>query len=160
MQVFADWLRYYNDHDVAPGLEALEKMRAFYLKGIDILKDAVNLPGVALHSLLRGMIEQGAELYSPCKEPYEMLKAVVVSGKSLVFTQNHEAGETKIRSHQIAEPRACKRIAGYDAEALCLSTMLREMPCGREKTMPYRNPADGAPITTEHLKVGTCFGFL
>lgn len=51
MQAFADWLRYYNDHDVAPGLEALEKMRAFYLKGIDILKDAVSLPGVALHYL-------------------------------------------------------------------------------------------------------------
>lgn len=29
-QTFADWLRYYNDLDEAPGLEALEKMRAFY----------------------------------------------------------------------------------------------------------------------------------
>ena len=42
MQTFADWLRCYNDLDVAPGLEALEKMRAFYTdKGIDVLKDAV-----------------------------------------------------------------------------------------------------------------------
>ena len=42
MSTFADWLRYYNNLDVAPGLEALEKMRAFYTeKGIDILKDAV-----------------------------------------------------------------------------------------------------------------------
>ena len=30
MQTFADWLRYSNNLDVAPGLEALEKMRAFY----------------------------------------------------------------------------------------------------------------------------------
>ena len=30
MCTFADWLRYYNNLDVAPGLEALEKMRAFY----------------------------------------------------------------------------------------------------------------------------------
>ena len=45
MKTFADWLRYYNNLDVAPGLEALEKMRAFYTeKGIDILKDAVSLP--------------------------------------------------------------------------------------------------------------------
>ena len=29
-QKFADWLRYYNDLEVAPGLEALKKMRAFY----------------------------------------------------------------------------------------------------------------------------------
>ena len=50
MRTFADWLSYYNNLDVAPGLEALEKMRNFYTeKGIDILKDAVSLPGVSLH---------------------------------------------------------------------------------------------------------------
>ena len=44
MCTFADWLRYYNNLDEAPGLEALEKMRAFYTdKGIDILKDAVSI---------------------------------------------------------------------------------------------------------------------
>ena len=50
MRTFADWLRYYNDLDVAPGLDALEKMKSFYTeKGIDILKDAVSIPGVSLH---------------------------------------------------------------------------------------------------------------
>ena len=54
---------------MVPGLEALEKMRTFYVeKGIDILKAAVNLPGVSMHYLLRGTIEREAELYSPCKE--------------------------------------------------------------------------------------------
>jgi len=82
----ADWLRYYIDRDVAPGLEALEKMRAFYTaKGIDILKDTVSLPRVSLHYLLRGTIEHGTELYSPCKEAYGMLKDAVVGGQSLVF---------------------------------------------------------------------------
>jgi len=54
MRTFSDWLRYYNNLDVAPGLEALEKMRNFYTeKGIDILKVClVNL--VSLHYLLRG----------------------------------------------------------------------------------------------------------
>ena len=116
MRIFADWLRYYNNLDVAPGLEALEKMRAFYTeKGIDILKDAVSIPGVSLHYLLRGCVEKGAELYSPCKEAYEMLKEAVVGGPSLVFTRYHEVGVTKIRSHRIAEPRLCKNILGYDA---------------------------------------------
>ena len=55
MRTFVDWLRYYNDLDVAPGLEALEEMRSFYTeKGIEILKDAVSIPGVSLHYLLRG----------------------------------------------------------------------------------------------------------
>ena len=55
MRIFTDWLCYYNNLDVAPGLEALEKMKSFYTeRGIDILKDAVSLPGVSLHYLLRG----------------------------------------------------------------------------------------------------------
>ena len=58
MQTFADWLRYYNDLDVAPGLEALEEMRALYkAKGMDILKDADSLPGVSLYYLLRETVK-------------------------------------------------------------------------------------------------------
>lgn len=98
MQTFADWLRYYNDLDVTPGLEALEKKRTFYTdKGIDILNDAVSIPGVSLHYLLRGSIERGAEIYSPRKEAYEMLK-LAVDRQSLVFTRHQKAGVTKIRS--------------------------------------------------------------
>ena len=48
MRTFADWLSYYNNLDVAPGLEALGKMRAFYNeKENDILKDALSIPGVS-----------------------------------------------------------------------------------------------------------------
>ena len=139
MRTFADWLRYYNNLDVAPGLEALERMRAFYTeKGIDILKDAVSIPGVSLHYLLRGAVERGAELYSPGKEAYEMLKGAVVGGPSLVFTRYHEVGVTKIRSHQTAEPRLCQHILGYDANALYLSTMLEKCPAGRKRWFTTR----------------------
>ena len=83
MQTFADWLRYHNDLDVVPALEALKKMRGFYAeKGIDVFKDAVSIPGVSLYYLLRGSIERGADLWSPCKEAYEMLKNAVVGGPS------------------------------------------------------------------------------
>ena len=59
MYTFADWLRYYNNLDVAPGLEAFEKMRAFYTeKGIDILKDAVSISGVSLHYLPLGFRQE------------------------------------------------------------------------------------------------------
>jgi len=81
--------------------------------------------------LLRGAVERGADLYSPGKEAYEMLKEAVVGGPSLVFTRYHEAGVTRIRSHQISEPRLCKKIVGLDANVLYLSTMLKDMPCGK-----------------------------
>ena len=138
MRTFKDWLEYYNNLDVAPGLEALEKMKAFYIeKGIDILKDAVSIPGVSLHYLLKGAIERKAELYAPSEEAYGMLKGAVVGGPSLVFTRYHEAGKTGIRSHQYPDSKLCENIQGYDANALYLSTMLNYMPCGKEKVVHY-----------------------
>ena len=162
MKTFKDWVRYYNNLDVAPGLEALEKMRNFYTeKGIDIMKDAVSIPGVSLHYLLRGAIERNAELYSPSKEAYDMLKEAVVGGPSLVFTRYHEVGKTRIRSHQKAEPKLCQNILGYDANALYLSTMLREMPCGKERVVHYTGEyqIDGAPVLTHRLKERSWFGY-
>ena len=39
METLADWLRYYNILDLAPGLESLERMRACYTaEGIAILR--------------------------------------------------------------------------------------------------------------------------
>ena len=162
MKTFKDWVRYYNNLDVAPGLEALQKMKNFYTeKGIDIMKDAVSIPGVSLHYLLRGAIERNAELYSPSEETYQMLKEAVVGGPSLVFTRYHEVGKTRIRSHQIAEPKLCQNILGYDANALYLSTMLREMPCGKEKVVHYTGEyqINGAPTLTHRLKEGSWFGY-
>ena len=98
MQTFGDWLEYYNNLDVAPFLEALQKMKEFYTSlGIDILKDAVSLPGVSEKYILRKTLQprwgyKPPELYSPNKEAYAMLKAAVVGGPSLVFTRKHVGG--------------------------------------------------------------------
>lgn len=138
MQIFADWLCYCDNLDVTPGIEALEKMRNFFTeKGIDIFKDAVSISGGSLHYLLTGTIKRGHQLYSPGQEEYEMLKGAVVGGPSLVFTRKHVVGETQIRPHKFAEQRPCKNILGYDANALYLLTMLRDMPCGKWRVDHY-----------------------
>lgn len=50
-------------------------MRVLYIKkGIEILKDAVSIPGVFVHYLIRGSMERGAKLWSPGAEEYAMLK--------------------------------------------------------------------------------------
>ena len=90
-------------------LDISQKMRAFYTeKGIKILKDAVSLPGVSMHYLLRGTIERGAELYNPSEEAYEMLKGAWVGGPSLVSKCYHEAGVTKIRPHRLSKPKKAR----------------------------------------------------
>ena len=134
-QTFGDWLEYYNNLDVTPFLETLEKMKAYYTKlGVDIFKDAVSLPGVSMQYIVRGTLRRhnALELYAPGKEAYEMLKAAVVEGPSLLFTRKHVAGETRIRSHKYDLARIVKRILGFDANSLYPSAMAKEMPCCKE----------------------------
>lgn len=109
MKTFADWLRYYKDFDVAPGLEALKKMRGLYTeKGIGILKDAVGIPGVRFRYLLKGTIERGAELFT-------------AQGPSIVFTRAHEVGVTKLRAHQVND-------RGFESESLVTMPMPSTCP--------------------------------
>ena len=165
MQTFGDWLEYYNNLDVAPFLEALQKMKEFYTSlGIDILKDAVSLPGVSEKYILRKTLQprwgyKPPELYSPNKEAYAMLKAAVVGGPSLVFTRKHVAGETRIRSHQYEDARVCRRILGYDANSLYPSTMMKEMPCGPGYVKSYGNPEAYARVFPQFLWMEEWFGF-
>ena len=156
MRTFRDWLEYYNNLDVAPGLEALEKMRGFYFsKGIDILKDAVSLPGVSLHYLLRGAVERCEVFWSPSSEAYELLKKGMVGGPSIVFKRHHETGVTKIRPHRVKKPKACAKIVGYDANALYLSAMAREMPSGRGIVQDFESDEEGM----QHICNPRWFGF-
>ena len=99
-------------------------------------------------------MERGAELHAPGKEAYEMLKEAVVGGPGLVFTRYHEVDVTRIRSHRATEPRLCKNILGYDANALYLSTMLRDIPCGKETVVRFSGEyqAEAARILTHRLK--------
>ena len=92
------------------------------------------------------------------------------------ISRYHEVGKTRIRSHQYpletnengnSEARAagaaklCQNILGYDANALYLSTMLREMPCGKERVCHYTDEyqVDAAPILTHRLKEKSWFGY-
>ena len=165
MQTFGDWLEYYNNLDVAPFLEALQKMKEFYTSlGIDIFKDAVSLPGVSEKYILRKTLQprwgyKPPELYAPNKEAYAMLKAAVVGGPSLVFTRKHVAGETRSRSHQYEDAKVCRRILGYDANSLYPSTMMKEMPCGPGFVKSYDNPEAYARVFPQFLWTQEWFGF-
>ena len=76
-----------------------------------------------------------------------------------MFKRHHKAGVTPIRPHRFTKTKTCQRIIGYDANALYPSTMMREMPCGKEKVVHYGNPKDAAAALVCCLKAGTWFGF-
>lgn len=155
IRTFANWLRNYNNLDVVPGLEALENMRAFYIeKKINVLKDAVSISGVSLQYLMQGSINRGAELWSPCKKEYHMLKGAVVGGPSLVFTRYHEAGVRGIRSHQFTNSKPCRRILAFDANVLYLSTMAKDLPCRKGEVVTHAEPVAAAALFTQRVKSG------
>ena len=163
MKTFGEWLEYYNNLDVTPFLEALEKMKAFYTNiGVDIFKDAVSLPGVSKQYVLRRTLScrNAPGLYAPGKEAYEMLKAAVVGGPSLVFTRKHVAGKTRIRSHKHKDfSYLVKRILGFDANSLYPSTMAKEMPCGKEFVEHYEDPVQAAHTIIGRMYSTRWFGF-
>ena len=102
MTTFANWLRYYNDLDVKPFLEALTKMRNFYHGyGVDILKDTVLLPGVSFQFVLRGMHKHHKN--QPLRSQNGGLRHAGRCSRrwaKFVFTRYHEAGVTRIQFHQ------------------------------------------------------------
>ena len=166
MRTFGDWLEYYNNLDVAPFLEALQKMKEFYTNlGVDIFKDAVSLPDVSQQYILRKTLQgrkgyRPPELYAQNTEAYHMLKAAVVGGPSLVFTRKHVANQTRIRSHQYGDDaRLTRRNLGYDANSLYPSTMMKEMPCGEGVVMTYANPEAAARVLPQALRSEEWFGF-
>ena len=66
-----DWLREYNLADVIPFIEALDKTRKqYYPDEIDMLKDAVSIPGISMTYVLNKALTETAvaeenELYAP-----------------------------------------------------------------------------------------------
>ena len=162
MKTFADWLRHYNSLDVKPFLEALEKMRGFYTDlDIDIIKDAASLPGVSMNYLLCGTLNRpnAPELFVPGPEAYEMLKGAVMGGPSLVFCRKHEAGVTRIRSHKYQDAKVCRKVLGYDANALYPSTMLGLMPCGKGVVQDWQQTEECLRNFIDSVKTEEWFGF-
>ena len=72
-----DWLREYNLADVVPFIEAVDKTRRqYYDDEIDVLKDAVSIPGVSMRYVLNKALKLNPklEIYSPgepCKHKCE-----------------------------------------------------------------------------------------
>ena len=64
-----------------------------------------------------------------------------------------------IRSHKYEGARLCQRVLGYDANALYPSTMLQEMPCGKEKIVVYPFPSEAVAEFENRLKTKQWFGF-
>ena len=114
-----------------------------------------------MNYLLCGTLKRpnAPELFAPESEACEMLKGSVVGGPSLVFCRKHEAGVTIIRSHKHQDAKVCRKVLGYDANALHPSTLLGWMPYGKRVVQDWPQTEDCLRISIDAVKTERWFGF-
>ena len=128
MTTLRDFLIWYNNRDVVPFLEAIDKQFAFYQQQhIDMFKDGISVPGLTLLYLFNDLPPNTyfTVFNRTNSDLHELVKDNIVGGPAIIFHRYHETGVTKIRG---GEP--CRSIVGYDANALYLWALMQEMPTG------------------------------
>ena len=112
---FKEFLRWYNNKDVVPTLEASQKMIDFYHnKDIDMLKLGCTLPKLANICLHKST---GAKMYpftEGDKDLLEKNREDIIGGPSIAFTRKAVVDETLIRK----SANICKSVVGIDASQL------------------------------------------
>ena len=140
MSTIKDFLVWYNNLDVVPFLEAVEKMSAFWQEGkIDMFKDGISVPGLTLKYLFSFLDEQTYfSLFDNANSDlYHLIKDNNTGGPSIIFHRYHGAGKTKIReAEEGQDAKLCQKIVGYDANALYLWAIMQNMPTGSLHTAP------------------------
>ena len=121
------FLRWYNNKDVVPTLEAKQKMIAFYhAKNIDLLKLGWTLPNLANICLHKSTNAKFCPFTEEDKNLLEKIREDVVGGPSIVFTLKAFVDETLIRR----STNLCKSFVGIDASQLYSYSMCQPMPTG------------------------------
>ena len=86
---FADFLKWYNDLDVTPTIQAIENMDEFYKNiCIDFIHQAISIPGVVMRVCFNSITDRAAEfhLFNPKnKDIYCLFKENIVGGPSIIF---------------------------------------------------------------------------
>ena len=134
MKTFEDFLIWYNNRDVVPFLEAIDKQFDFYKRRhLDMFKDGISVPGLTLKYLFETL---STKVYFTLfnetnKDLYRLLKDSVTGGVSLVFHRFHEKDVTRLRELDYGTAaRTCRSIVGFDANALYLWALSQDMPTG------------------------------
>ena len=105
-QTFREFLIWYNNRDVQPFCEALEKIYASWKdKTIDMLRQGISIPRVTLTYPFT-TLESGiffSLFVEKNKDLYYLFQKNMVGGPSIIFHRYHEAGKTKIRGKEMED---------------------------------------------------------
>ena len=136
MQYFSDFLKWYNNKDTVPTLEAIQKMIEFYHnKGIDLLKLGCTLPILANICLHKSSDSIFCPFTESDKDLLEKIREVMVGGPSIVFTRKTVVDNSFI----CKSSNLCKSIVGIDASQLYPYSMCQPMPTGLYTRWEYKS---------------------
>ena len=133
MDMFRDFLVWYNNLDVVPFLEAIDKMSNFWKQqDIDIFKDGVSVPGLTMKYIFSNVPNTYFLLFTEKdKDFYYTMKDNNGGGPSIIFNRYHEKDKTFIRKAEMTrknlKPKPWKKVVGYDANALYLWAIMQDM---------------------------------
>ena len=129
METLREYLIWYNNRDVTPFLQAIDKQFAFYRdRDIDMFKDGISVPGLSLLHLFNDLPNDTyfVTFNRTNSDLHQLVKDNIVGGPAIIFHRYHEKGITKIRGGE----ELCRKIEGYDANALYLWAIMQDMPTG------------------------------
>ena len=125
MQCFSDFLKWYNNKDFVPTLEAMQMIEFYHNKGIDMQKLGCTLPNLANNCLHKSTDSEFYPFTESDKDLLEKIREDMVGGP-IVFTRKAVVDETFIRKTS----HLCKSIVGIDASQLYPYSMCQPMPTG------------------------------
>ena len=129
MTTLRDYLVWYNNRDVTPFLDAIAKQFAFYRdRDIDMFKDGISVPGLSLLYLFSNLPKDTffTVFNNTNKDVHKLVKDNIVGGPAIIFHRYHEKNVTRIRGGS----ELCRKVVGYDANALYLWALMQDMPTG------------------------------
>ena len=127
MKSFEDFLMWYNNKDVVPTLEAMQKLIEFYhQKEIDMFKLGCTLPTLAKICLRKSTDSKFYPFTESDKDLLEKIREDMVGCPSIVPTRKAVVDETFIRK----STNLCESIVGIDAIQLYPYSMCQPMPTG------------------------------
>jgi len=122
MSSLFDLLRYYNNIDVIPFLEACEKLaEQYHAKKIDPFKMTVSSPGVSMYLGMRSAEENGylfPLINDENQDFHHLIQDNIVGGPSIVFNHCAIAGETVIKRENCDENFVVQNILGFDCNSM------------------------------------------
>ena len=127
MKSFKDFLMWYNNKDVVPTVEAMQKTIEFYhQKKIDMLKLGCTLPNLTNICLHKSTDSKFYPFNESDKDLLEKIREDMVGGLCIVFIRKAMVDETFIRK----STNLCKSFVGIDASQLYPYSMCEPMPTG------------------------------